>query len=198
MKLKLNNNEIEAIEGEFLIEAAKRNSIKIPALCYAEGYNHQPSCMVCLVKNCNTGQIIPSCSTVVTEGMNIDSESEEVICLRRQSLELLLSNHIAVCRSPCNPQNCTFRQYVTEYHAKWNKFARYSAIKDTAPQHVKDDLWFDVTKCINCGLCVYNSKNSFTFINRGFEMEVALSKESGNNVDKTLWKICPTQALFSQ
>ena len=196
MKIKINNTEIEVSEGEKLIEVARRNNIEIPSLCYAKGKNHQASCMVCVVKNCETGHIIPSCSTVVAEGMNIDSESDEVKDLRRQSLELLLSDHIAVCRPPCEPKNCTLRKYAVAYHAKWNKYPRYSALKSTPPQHIKGNFWFDVTKCIRCGLCVYNSHDGFTFNGRGFGMQVVLPEESIDNVDESLCEICPTEALY--
>jgi NADH dehydrogenase/NADH:ubiquinone oxidoreductase subunit G len=196
MKIKINNQEIDAFEGEKLIEAARRHDIEIPALCYAAGYQHQSSCMVCVVKNCETGQIIPSCTTVVAEGMSIDSESDEVKNLRRQSLELLLSDHIAACRPPCEPNKCTLRKYTIAYRAKWNKYPRYSAIKATQPQHISGNFWFDVTKCIRCGLCVYNSKDGFTFKDRGFGMQVVLPNESVKNVDESLCEICPTQALY--
>ena len=196
MKLKINRKEIDVSEGEKLIEAARRNGIEIPSLCYAVGYKHQSSCMVCVVKNCETGQIIPSCSTLVVEGMNIDSESEEVKDLRRQSLELLLSDHIAACRPPCKPKNCALRQHADAYRAKWNRYPRYSAIRATPPQHIKGNFWFDITKCIRCGLCVYNSKDGFTFKGRGFGMQVVLPDESVNNVDESLCEICPTHALY--
>ena len=196
MKIKLNNKEIEVIEGEKLIEILRREGFDIPSLCYAKGKNHQASCMVCVVKNCETGQIIPSCTTVVAEGMNIDSESDEVKDLRRQSLELLLSDHIAACRPPCKPNECTLRKYAIAYRAKWNRYPRYSAIKATAPQHIKGNFYFDVTKCIRCGLCVYNSNDGFTFKYRGFGMQVVLPDESVNNVDESLCEICPTQALY--
>ena len=196
MTIKINNQEIEVSEGEKLIEAARCNGIEIPALCYVAGYVHQSSCMVCVVKNCETGQFIPACSTVVAEGMNIDSESDEVTELRRKALELLLSDHIAVCRPPCKPKNCKLRQYANAYHAKWNTFLRYSAIETTPPQQIKDNLWFDVAKCIRCGLCVYNSTDGFTFKGRGFGMQVVLPEESINHVEEKLWEICPTQALY--
>jgi len=196
MKIKINNQEIEVVQGEKLIEVACRTGVEIPALCYVPGYKHQSSCMVCVVKNCATGQIIPSCSTVVSEGMVIDSESDEIKELRRQSLELLLSDHMAVCHPPCNREKCTLRKYATTYRAKWNKFPRYSAIKDAQPQQIKDNFWFDVTKCIRCGLCVYNTKDGFTFKDRGFGMQVFLPEESVNNVDESLCEICPTQALY--
>ena len=195
-KIKLNNQEISVFEGEKIIESARRNGIEIPALCYAKGMKHQASCMVCVVKNCETGQILPSCSTVVADGMNIDSESDEVKDLRRQSLELLLSDHIAVCRPPCDVKKCSLRKLATEYRAKWNRYPRYSAIKDAQPQHIKGNFWFDVAKCIRCGLCVYNSNDGFTFKNRGFGMQVVLPEESVKNVDELLCEICPTQALY--
>ena len=194
--IKINNNPIEVFEGEKLIEAARRNGIEIPVLCYAAGYRHQSSCMVCVVKNCATGQFIPSCSTFVAEGMNIESESNEVKDLRRHSLELLLSDHIAVCRPPCETENCSLRKLATAYRAKWNRYPRYSAIKARPPQHIKGNFWFDVTKCIRCGLCVYNSNDGFTFKDRGFGMQVVLPDESVNNVDESLCEICPTQALY--
>jgi ferredoxin len=114
------------------------------------------------------------------------------------SLELLLSDHIAVCRQPCNPKNCKLRQYANLYRAKINNYPRYSAIKTTSPQHIKDNLWFDVTKCIRCGLCVYNTKDGFTFKDRGFGMQVVLPEESVNNIDESLYEICPTQALYRE
>ncbi|MDR0437099.1 MAG: (2Fe-2S)-binding protein [Bacteroidales bacterium] len=196
MRIKVNNKEVSVSEGEKLIEILRREGFNVPSLCYAKGKKHQASCMVCVVKNCETEQIIPSCSTLAIKGMAIDSESDGVKDLRRQSLELLLSDHMAVCRPPCNPKNCALQNHAKEYRAKWNKFPRYSAIKATPPQHVKDNLWFDVMKCIRCGLCVYNSNDGFTFQNRGFGMQVVLPVESVKNVDEALWGICPTQALY--
>jgi NADH dehydrogenase/NADH:ubiquinone oxidoreductase subunit G len=196
MKIKLNNNEINANEGEKIIEIAKRNGIEIPALCYVPGFKHQSSCMVCVVKKSDTGEILPSCSTIVTDGMNIDTESEDVKNFRKQSLELLLSDHMAVCRPPCDKDKCRLRKVATEYRAKWTKYPRYSAIKDTPPQHIKDNFWFDVTKCIRCGLCVHNSNDGFTYKGRGFEMQIVLPTESVGNVDEKLCELCPTQALY--
>ena len=196
MKIKLNNIEIDAFEGEKIIEVASRHNIEIPSLCYAACYRHQSSCMVCVVKNLATNQIIPACSTVVAEGMDIDTECDEIKELRTMSLELLLSDHIAVCKPPCDIQQCKLRKYAIVYRAKWNRYPRYSAIKDSHPQRINGNFWFDVTKCIRCGLCVYNSNNGFTFKDRGFGMQVVLPEESVDNVNEKLIEICPTQALY--
>jgi ferredoxin len=57
--------------------------------------------MVCVVKDCRTGQLVPACCTVAAEGMTLDTECEEVQAMRRLSLELLLSDHRADCVAPC-------------------------------------------------------------------------------------------------
>ena len=196
MKIKINNKEIAVSEGEKLIEVARCNGTDIPSLCYVAGYQHQASCMVCVVKDCVSGQILPACSTLVAENMEIETDNEEIKQLRTMSLELLLSDHIAVCKPPCNVNSCSLRKYAIAYRAKWNKFPRYSAIKAMPPQHISGNFWFDVTKCIRCGLCVYNSNDGFTFKDRGFGMQVVLPDESVNNVDESLCEICPTQALY--
>lgn len=101
MVITINNKEIEVFEGETLIEVARRAGFAIPSMCYAKGAQHKSSCMVCAVKNGSSGQIMPSCSTYPTEGMQIETDSEEVLQLRALSLELLLSDHRADCEAPC-------------------------------------------------------------------------------------------------
>ncbi len=101
MKIYINNKELEVSGNEPLIEELNRNGYNIPSLCYAKGAKHQASCMVCMVKNIANGQMIPSCSTFPTEGMKIETDTEEVLSLRQMSLELLLSDHRADCEAPC-------------------------------------------------------------------------------------------------
>ncbi len=101
MTIQINNQTVEALPGETLIETAGRIGIDIPRLCYAKGAVHKSSCMVCVVKDMRNGQVIPSCTTLPVEGMQIDTNSDEVIALRKASLELLLSDHRADCEAPC-------------------------------------------------------------------------------------------------
>ena len=102
MNITINNIQIEVQEGETILETARRIGYAIPSLCYAKGAKHKSSCMVCAVKNQVSGQIIPSCTTYPTEGMWIETDSEEVKLVRSLSLELLLSDHRADCEAPCS------------------------------------------------------------------------------------------------
>ena len=101
MNITINDKEIAIRSDETLYEAATRIGCEIPTLCYAKGYRHKSSCMVCAVKNQADGQIMTSCSTYPVEGMRIETDSEEVRGIRRMSLELLLSDHRADCDAPC-------------------------------------------------------------------------------------------------
>ena len=87
MVITINNKEIEVLEGETLIEVARRAGFRVPSMCYAKEAKHKSSCMVCVVRNSVSGQMIPSCSTYPVEGMRIETDSEEVSRLRALSLE---------------------------------------------------------------------------------------------------------------
>jgi ferredoxin len=101
LKLKIDNKEITVKEGTTVLHAAESAGIEIPSMCFMEGYSNHPSCMVCLVKDNNSGQLYPSCATRVVEGMEIISNDEEVHEARREALELLLSDHVGDCEAPC-------------------------------------------------------------------------------------------------
>lgn len=101
MRIIVNGNEIEVTGQRVLIEELRERGLQIPTLCYNSEAKHQASCMVCMVKDVKSGQMIPSCSTFPYEEMDIDTESEEVVEMRKMGLELLLSDHRADCEAPC-------------------------------------------------------------------------------------------------
>lgn len=101
IKIKLDNKEISAVEGSSIMGAARLNGWEIPSMCYREGKEHFTSCMVCMVKDRKTGKLLPSCSTKVTEGMDIIAIDEEIREARKTGLELLLSEHVGDCEAPC-------------------------------------------------------------------------------------------------
>jgi len=128
MEIILNEKPVTVQKGETIMKVAERNGYSIPSLCYEDGAKHKSSCMVCAVKNDQNGQIIPSCSTAAIEGMQIDTESDEIQQIRRMSLELLLSDHRADCEAPCSivcPKDLDVERmlsfYDTEdYHAAFD------------------------------------------------------------------------------
>ena len=100
-KIRINNNDYDVREGLTILDAAREAGYAIPTLCHHDGLPHYTSCMVCMVRDNRTKSFFASCSVHVYDGMDIDVSSEEVIYLRRKSLELLLSEHRAECEAPC-------------------------------------------------------------------------------------------------
>jgi ferredoxin len=99
--ISIDDRRIEAKPGETILQAARAAGIEIPTLCYLEGFEAGASCMVCAVKLKHSGQFIPACGSRAVDGMEIENESPEVRDARRMALELLFSDHLGDCLSPC-------------------------------------------------------------------------------------------------
>ena len=101
VKISINGKAILAAAGEKLIDVAEKNGIIIPSMCRNNDVEHFTSCMVCLVTDKSTGNLIPSCSIEVNDGMDIDTRNAEIMEARKTALELLLSEHAGDCDAPC-------------------------------------------------------------------------------------------------
>ncbi|HJM63885.1 MAG TPA: 2Fe-2S iron-sulfur cluster-binding protein [Roseibacillus sp.] len=101
IKLKIDSQEIELEEPTTIIRAAAQLGIEIPAMCYKEGYDYFTSCMMCVVRDRVSGRTMPACSAQVAEGMEIETQCDEIRAARKATLELLLSDHVGDCEAPC-------------------------------------------------------------------------------------------------
>lgn len=101
MKFTIDGQSVEASHGETILEAAGRAGIEIPTLCFLKGYEAGASCMVCAVRMPHNGHFIPACGARVVDGMEVENDSDAVREARRTALELLFSDHLGDCLSPC-------------------------------------------------------------------------------------------------
>jgi len=100
-KLTIDRRQVEVPPGATILDAARKLGVDIPTLCFLEGYEPSTSCLVCMVKITGQNRLVPACGTAAVEGMEIESETEEVHQVRRTALELLLSDHLGDCLAPC-------------------------------------------------------------------------------------------------
>jgi ferredoxin len=100
-KITINNTIVEVEQGATILQAARSMGREIPTLCYWEGVRPMNSCMLCVVRDKATGQLVQSCSTVVRDGMEVETESGDVCEARKDVLELILSEHVGDCEAPC-------------------------------------------------------------------------------------------------
>jgi NADPH-dependent glutamate synthase beta subunit-like oxidoreductase len=102
-KLTIDGCEVEVEPGSTILRAARKLGIDIPTLCFIDGCQPSASCMVCVVKvNGTCGSFAPACATIAEDGMQVESETDEVHEARRTALELLLSDHVGDCIAPCH------------------------------------------------------------------------------------------------
>ncbi|TRZ76010.1 MAG: hypothetical protein D4R97_01465 [Bacteroidetes bacterium] len=101
----LNGRIVKGIPGETILQLAGRQGIHIPTLCNDERLEPFSSCYICVVEVGGMRGHQPACSTRITEGMRITTDSEGIRKSRKMALELMLSNHYADCIGPCK-QTC--------------------------------------------------------------------------------------------
>jgi ferredoxin len=102
--ITIDGRQVEVQPGKSVLDAARQLGIDIPTLCYLEKCGPLNTCLACVVKVVANGhgRLVPSCGTKAVPGMVIESETEEVHEARRTALELLFSDHVGDCLSPCH------------------------------------------------------------------------------------------------
>ncbi|MCL2072867.1 MAG: 2Fe-2S iron-sulfur cluster-binding protein [Marinilabiliaceae bacterium] len=98
----INGKRFEITNNDTLLEISNNAGFNVPSLCYVKGAKHKASCMLCSVIDISNDRIIPACATFPTDGMVIETDSDEIKTIRTLSLELLLSDHRADCEAPCS------------------------------------------------------------------------------------------------
>jgi formate dehydrogenase major subunit len=115
VNIKIDGKEIEAKEGQTILEVAEENGIEIPTLCYHEQLSKTTSCYLCMVKDKKSGNYIPSCSADIADGMDIEATSDDIFEMRKTTLDLLLSEHSGDCEAPCTlacPAGIQIEEYL--------------------------------------------------------------------------------------
>ena len=104
LKITIDGRAVAAEPGQTILDAARKLGLDIPTLCHLEKCGPLNSCQVCLVRvvTDGPGRLVPACGTPVQPGMVVESETVEVHEARRTALELLFSDHVGDCLSPCH------------------------------------------------------------------------------------------------
>jgi CBS domain-containing protein len=79
--------------GTLLIEACKSVGLEIPSFCYYPGLSLQGACRMCLVEIAKMPKLQTVCTTFISEGMVVTTESDIVKQARKAMLEFVLQNH---------------------------------------------------------------------------------------------------------
>ncbi|HVP40229.1 MAG TPA: FAD-dependent oxidoreductase [Candidatus Saccharimonadales bacterium] len=105
VKLEIDGKRVIAENRQTILQVARANGIQtIPTLCHDNELEPFASCFLCVVKVQGARTLLPACSTKVSAGMVVETNTPEVRRSRKAALELMLSNHYADCIGPCQLQ----------------------------------------------------------------------------------------------
>ncbi len=148
----VDGKKLTAPAGTLLIDACKGAGIEIPAFCYYPGLSLQAACRMCVVRIEKMPKLQTACTTPVTEGMSVQTETPEIAQARKSTLELLLGNHPLDCPVCDAGGQCELQDMTYKYGAGESLYAE-------AKNHREEQQWspvvfFDRPRCILCYRCV--------------------------------------------
>ena len=204
IKLTINGKVCTAPAGSTILQAAERNGIHIPKLCYLEGINQYGACRICVVEQVSppAKNLQASCMVEAKDGMVIETNNARVQEARKTMYELLLSNHDKKCLTCARNQDCEFQALGRELGVEDSP---YEGERDLKPIDVSESITRDPNKCILCRRCVSVCKNIqttsiLTAENRGFQTVItpAFGLPMGNTACTFCGQcviVCPVGAL---
>ena len=202
VNLTVDGKKFTAPAGTLLIEACKRVGIEVPSFCYYPNLSLQGACRMCLVKIEKMPKLQTACTTVVSEGMIVTSNSEEVKQARKSMIEMLLGNHPLDCPVCDAGGECELQDMTFSYGAAESKFMEAKNHKDE--QQWSPVVFFDRPRCILCYRCVRVCGEGMDVWalgvhNRGVSSLIAPNKEDHLECEECgmCIDICPVGALTS-
>jgi NADH-quinone oxidoreductase subunit G len=174
--IEINGLPLQVEEGTTILNAAKEQNVKIPALCYHPDLTAWAACGICVVKLEGSGKMVRACATPAADGMKILTHDPEIVSVRRTVLELILSTHPNDCLQCSRNNNCELQTLASEFgirEVEFEKRLRDLPVDDSTPAIV-----LNPEKCINCGRCANVCQQlqnvwALEFLGRGDETRIA-------------------------
>jgi formate dehydrogenase major subunit len=150
----INGQHHEFAEGTTILAACRQLGIEVPTLCHDDRLKPSGACRLCVVNVTGSARPVTACDTLLTDGMEVQTQSVEVEGLRRTLLELLAQGY---------PAEAVERWPEKEFH-RWLRHYHVPLAGDTGklispdPHPFKDSthpyLHADLSQCITCYRCV--------------------------------------------
>ena len=151
VKLTIDGRVVEVKAGTTILAAAKEIGINIPTLCYFEKINEIGACRVCVCEVKGAEKLVAACNTVVSEGMEVFTNSARVRAARKVNVELILSAHNCNCAYCVRSGNCALQSLANSLNVRT---VPYESKISKEKWDKSLPLIRDASKCISCMRCV--------------------------------------------
>jgi [NiFe] hydrogenase diaphorase moiety small subunit len=201
IKFKIDDNVLTAQKGQTIVEAAQENGVYIPTLCNFPGALPKGCCRMCTIKINN--RYMTACTTPVADGMEVQSNTDEINDIRKSIIELLFVTGNHFCPACEKSGNCELQALAYRYQMMVPRFPftfPQKGVDASAPKIIKEQ-----NRCIMCKRCMKTIEDEegrkyFAFNKRGHELEVILDKELANDMPDELAKLamenCPVGSII--
>ncbi|MEH6825663.1 MAG: formate dehydrogenase subunit alpha [Motiliproteus sp.] len=203
--LAIDGIEVQVPEGTSLLRAAALSGITIPKLCASDNLEAFGSCRLCAVQVEGRRGYPASCTTPAENGMKVTTQNNKLGRLRRNIMELYISDHPLDCLTCPSNGDCELQDMAGAVGLREVRYGLDGAnhlgqAKDTSNPYFS----FDPSKCIVCSRCVRACEEvqgsfALTLEGRGFNTHV--STGTANFMDSdcvscgACVQSCPTATL---
>ena len=152
IRFELDGRTVEAAPDETIWQVARRESTKIPHLCWLpeKGYRADGNCRACMVEVEGERVLAASCVRKPAEGMKVTTQSERAKKSREMVFELLLADQPA--KADAHDPEAPFWNWVGEMGiAEASRFPAREAIEADSSHAA---IAVNLDACIQCNLCV--------------------------------------------
>ncbi|MEH6649692.1 MAG: formate dehydrogenase subunit alpha [Motiliproteus sp.] len=205
VSLTIDGVDISVTEGTSVLRAAALAGINIPKLCASDNLEAFGSCRLCAVQIDGRRGYPASCTTPVEAGMQVSSQNDKLAKLRRNVMELYISDHPLDCLTCPSNGNCELQDMAG---AVGLREVRYGFDGENHLDAEKDEsnpyFSFDPSKCIVCSRCVRACEEvqgtfALTIEGRGFDSHVSTGSDNFMDSDcvscGACVQACPTATL---
>jgi NADH dehydrogenase/NADH:ubiquinone oxidoreductase subunit G len=199
----IDGHEITAHPGDNILGVALKHGIYIPHLCYDVDLMPFGGCRLCIVEVKGLKGFPAACTTEVSDGMEVSTWSPQLARVRRDTLELLLSEHPLDCLTCSANQRCGLQEAAARLGVMDRSLRRTG--NQAQIEQLTPFLDIDRNYCILCQKCVracgeIANKNILAVAERGAKSRVvsfAGEKDKIASCPECLEcvKRCPTAAL---